>query len=184
MKDYPPSQTPGLVQSGEDPEADKGRPRQLTRNNGGRRSGALPSQRHAAVPEVADRSRYANAGSSKEVGEISMIAAKASGTMRAGQTAGECRCGRAWSGSRAARSAWAPTGTIPRRRRRIGSGSTASGSIAAGHQPRVPALRQSDRPRHVRRDRAGPQGLSGCAATLAARGLADLQPAQGPGRPQ
>ena len=54
----------------------------------------------------------------------------------------------------------------------------------AGHQSRVPKLRQGDRPRHGRRDRARPEGLSGRLAAHAARGLARLQPAQRPRRPR
>ena len=48
----------------------------------------------------------------------------------------------------------------------------------------VPPLRQGDRPRHLRRDRAGPQGLSRRAAAYAARRLAGLRQAEGPGRSQ
>ena len=48
----------------------------------------------------------------------------------------------------------------------------------AGDECRVPPLRQGDRPRHLRRDCARPQGLSRRAAAYAARGLARLREAR------
>ena len=50
----------------------------------------------------------------------------------------------------------------------------------SGDECRVPALRQRHRPRHLRRDRARPEGLSRRPAAYAARGLARLRQDEGP----
>ena len=52
----------------------------------------------------------------------------------------------------------------------------------AGDQSRVPQVRQRHRPRHLRRDRARPEGLSGRAAAHAEGRLAGVHAAQACGR--
>ena len=82
-----------------------------------------------------------------------------------------------WSGFPAARSAWAPTITIRKRRRPPRDGRWILDRPHAGDEPAVQGVRQGDRPQDVRRNSARSEGLSRRVAAHALRRLAGVHAA-------
>ena len=84
---------------------------------------------------------------------------------------------RRWSSFPAARSAWDPTITIPKKRRPSRVGRWLLDRPHAGNEPAVQGIRQGDRSRHDRAGSAGPEGLSRRAAAHDLCGLAGVRAA-------